>query len=413
MSLLVPGARGIAVAVQWCTERPGDWQLYDSAAFQHVPSRQRPFGGRGAAGVGVDGREGWIHRLCVQGVEFVGDHYAVEPLGYARGCKVTVWNDAVEDYPPGQRFAKEWFFELLGPEARLGGAINTRQRQIVYLDLGGPLHRIYAKDPIANTEFRDWSKFVRPPPAVTRHGKWVSDAHNAALEAAYRTLGWRQWVEGVAARELDGRGQLRSQAAQGRRPLPHGTRTYYLNAEDCLTSVHAALIQADENAMSYTMGTPTSDGSGSVGGGSSGILFVFTSDADQPNVAAWPTGDYEVSLDVSQAGSTITYGARNAGSDVGHFARVNAGLTSDLESYQMSESLWTGSGIKYGSVTSQSWSSGSAGDRFEICIAGSRPASHGGETITAELGDADSYGRGPWDEEAAGDTGMPLHWAEA
>ena len=130
-------------------------------------------------------------------------------------------------------------------------------------------------------------------------------------------------------------------------------------------------------------------------GGESGLLFCYTSPSGEPDSAAWPTGNYEFHIDASSNGANITYGMRAAGSATGHFARVNAALTSDSETKAQTEGLFSGTGIKDASTGSVSWTAGNASDRFECLIAGTRPASHGNQTLTNRY-NSDGFAVGPW-----------------
>src|SRR3990172_8699838 len=145
-------------------------------------------------------------------------------------------------------------------------------------------------------------------------------------------------------------------------------KTYYLRSTVDPTGVHAADI---ERALGTTAGSSTATVSSILG------VNASTADAD------------------------ITFGLRTAGSAAGHFARVNSGLTSDLETTTQAEALFSGTGVKTATV---SWdpSAGSSTDRFECLIAATRAASHGNQTLSIDVdnpsADATNGGiaDGPW-----------------
>ena len=85
--------------VQWTARDPTDWIEIDSREWPVQP--KRPVPQAGALGA-RDNTPGHPYRLNVQGVEFTGDHYAVETLPNG-DCRVFCWNDDPGDYPPGWR----------------------------------------------------------------------------------------------------------------------------------------------------------------------------------------------------------------------------------------------------------------------------------------------------------------------
>jgi hypothetical protein len=306
-----------------------------------------------------------------------------------------LWNDDPVDYPPGERFAEVWTFKSLAPDPRFNGALNTRQSRVVYSDKGGRLWKVFAANgPVENTTYLDWSLFPKPDEAITRHGIMVSDKLNEAHEKKYTIRGWREWTEGVPSDQIDNRGRLRQQRPQGKYLVPDGTLTYYQTLTASATSIHAAINPADELELG-TSAAATSDTSGNLGGGTDGFLYIFTTGSNQPNNAAWPSGDYRCQLDVNTVGAAISYGFLTLGSSGGHFARVNSGLTSDLESWAQSEGAFSGNGLKMATTGSITPTSGNLSDRWELALAGQRPTNHGNQSITLNL-DADAFADGPW-----------------
>jgi hypothetical protein len=365
------------VCVQWTLDNPSDWAEVDSKDWASTPQKPPPANSSRI----IDAQPGWVHRVCVQGVEFVGDHYAVEHVD-DETTKVTVWNDDPADYPVGQRFAQVWTFKSLAPDPRFGGAINTRQSQVVYLDFGGPLHTSWAANGlIENLEFKDWSEFIEPDASITRHGIWVTDEHNAAHERRYTKRDWREWTEGVPQDQIDRNGRVRKQRPQGRYWIPDGTRTFYQTSTAEANGIHAAVDPADELQLG-TSADSSSDTSGNFGGGDSGFAFVFSTVSGEPNDDAWPSGNYRAQFDVSSAGAGLTYGLLTQGSAGGHFARVNAALTSDEESWTQGEDAFSGDGLKMATTGSITPTSGLTSDRWELALAAVRAASHGNQSIS-------------------------------
>jgi len=378
------------ILLQWSLATPKGWVEIDSAEWSHIPKKSEPLGGQV-----VDNAPGWIHYLNVQGVVFTADHYAVEDLDDASGgIRVTMWNDDPEDYPEGEKYARVFTFLPLAPDPQFGGAWNTRQSKVIYAQTA-VLARM--TKPSKNTQFRPWEEFVRPPERPTRHGIWTDNALNVAHVALSvgQPRGWREWTEGVPEQFI------RHNKVIPQRPLglynqPLGTKTVYQRDTDLANGIHAALAVGNENELNATAGAGETEASGNIGGAEDGILFVFTSATNFPNDTAWPTGTYRCELDVSTVGADITYGLLNQGGSVGHFGRVDSGLTSDLETKQQTESAFTAdSGLQLATTGSVSWSAGASTDRFECVVTGARPASHGQQSMTLTF-DTDAFADGPW-----------------
>lgn len=374
------------VCVQWSQATPGDWQEVDSADWHTLPELPPPDGIDGVK----DQRKGWVHRLSIQGVEFTAEHYAVEHISDEE-IRVTVWNDSSLDHPSGERFALVWTFKTLAPDLYFNGAINTRQTKVVYLDLGGALNDRWGDVPIQDTEFKDWSEFV-PPDSIARHGILVSDDLNDQHNNSYTKRTWREWTEGIDPSELKN-GKVKPQRSQGRYNIPDGTKTYYTTTTATATGIHVA---THEKQLSDTDEASPTDISDTLGGGDSILFAAITTDAGEPGDDTWPTGDYRYQIDATTVGANITYGARTAGSANGHFARVNTGLTSDLETKAQTEALFSGTGLKLATTGSVSWTAGATSDRFEVLIAATRPANHGNQTFTMQIGESDDFADGPW-----------------
>jgi hypothetical protein len=375
----------VRVCVQWTRANPSDWDEVDSRDWSAEPSKAEPVGGES-----IDDAAGWPFRLCVQGVQFTADHYAVEHVD-DETIRVHVWNDDPDDYPIGERYARVRTFRTLAPDARFRGAINTRQSQLIYADADVAARMVYmGTDPASIRPFED---YIKPDEAITRHGIWTSQESNDAHESARSVPTWRQWTEGLDASELDEFGEVKQQRSQDRYLKPFGTRTYYHSTTTLANGIHAA---THENELAIATAAAGTQASNNIGGGADVLVWAGTTPTGEPDSAAWPTGDYRAQLDVTAIGGDVTIGLLTIGGSAGHFARVNTGLTSDLETKTQQESAFSGTGLHLATTGSVSWTAGAASDRFEILIAAGRPASHGNQTVTLELNEADDFCDGPW-----------------
>lgn len=364
------------VLVQWARSRGCDWDEIDSREWTLSPFRDDPTG----RDLSVDDGPGWVAALNVQGVCFEGyDHYAVEHLD-DETVRVVAWTDTGP-----QCIAHVWTIKPLACDPIFGGAYNTRQQQIVYTDDPAPW---------SDRDVRPWSDFV--PPVGVRHGKMLPDDLWDAHRRSRRPAGWREWTEGVPADELVG-GRVPAQRFLGRWPPAKGTRTYYCSTTALATGVHVA---SNEFEASSSTGSMVQDAE-SVAKASQELTHVWTTAANEPNSADWPSGNYRCQLDVSAAGADLTYGFRTLTSAAGHFARVNSGLTADQQTWAQAESAFSGTGLKLATTGTIDPTAGVAGDRWECLLAVANASTMSAESITLDLNESDDYTDGPW---AAGTT---------
>ena len=126
----------------------------------------------------------------------------------------------------------------------------------------------------------------------------------------------------------------------------------------------------------------------------------FTTESGDPNVADWPVasvGDpYECSIDVSAAGADVTWGLRVIGGAAGFFRRLNSSCTQQ-ETWEMSQSAFSGTGVHVATNTSVNPSSGAAGDRFQCVFSGRNNATMGGNQSFTILTNSSSFAKGPWE----------------
>lgn len=369
------------ILVQWSLDQASDWVEVPAADWWLLPVRPTPRGGER-----LGGGLGYVTAICVQGMAFSADHYAV--LELAGGIvEVTCWSDDLEDgaEPWGQVVR----FHPLAPDPALGGAYNTRQEHTLYV--GPRLEASLRLSPVQGT-LMPWACFAPPGGLHSRHGIWLPDGLYEEHVARRSIHGWREWTDGLPAEEVvDGR--LRYQRPVGRWLRARGTQTYYASSTDLANGIHAATY---EKQLLETPSSETGLTSAKLLSGSE--VYCYTTAANRPKSAAWPTGEYRHQIDCTAATSGAAYGLTTAGAAVGHFARVNAALSSDLETKAQTAALYTGTGLKAATTGSVSWSSGSSSDRFECLIAGYRYTGHAEETITVDVNGADDYADGPWAE---------------
>jgi hypothetical protein len=213
-------------------------------------------------------------------------------------------------------------------------------------------------------------------------------------------VSWRSWTEGLDSSELDESGLLKSQRAQGRYKVPDGTVTDFIN-NPTRTGVHT-IASGNARSLDLIQGTPQLMFGGNLGINSDALYAQHTTIATEPGFAQWGTGDYRAQIEVSAAGAGLTFGYTTAGGSSGHFGRINAAASADIETKQQVEALASGTGIKLFTTGSVSWGAGAVGDRFEILLACARDGvGHGNQSMNMNQGDADAFADGPFDGAAA------------
>lgn len=372
------------ILLQHTFHKPGDWIELDHTVWPGLPKKPAPVGGET-----IDNVPGWCHGLNVQGVIFQADHYHVD--GISDGVRITIWNDDPIDFPKGRRHARVWDIKHLAPDAAMGGAINTRQSQIVYGERDF-LADLTVLGPFDSMILLPWADFS-PPTTKVMHGIEVSSDLHAAHKSIRTKRGWREFTEGVPQDQIVD-GKVRNQRSQGKYLLPDGTKTFFLRFPTRATGVHSASFENEAELDS--LDDPGTDNV-SVPNNSDVLGMIWTTPSGEPNAGTWPTGNYRCQLQVVFADSTITYGLKTLGGSGGHFGRVNTGLTSDLESKVQTEGTFSGTGLKLVTTGSVSWSSGAATDRFECVVACANSDTHGGDdNIIFQSDDLDAFSDGPW-----------------
>ncbi len=363
------------VLVQWTRPQPQDWEHLDSSRWR--------------------GTQGKPYCLNVQGTEFSGyDHYAVEHL-LDGACRVVAWKDDPEDYSPSKFFARSMTFFPLSPDPSIGGAYNThRSRTTIY---AAPFWlEYYARlGPIQNTEIKPWEAFRPPGEVDTRHGVWIKNEDVLLYTQKRTSCNWRDWTEGLPKEEIVD-SKLRDQRPLGRFRRAKGTKTFGLRDLIQASGVHATSNANYEDQMTRDAFGASELESENLGGGASELTHLWTTLTTEPNDSDWPSGNYRCSMDISTVGADITFGLRTAGAVTGHFARVNSGLSSDLETFAQTEALFgSPAGIKVATTGTIDPAAGAAVDRFECLLAATRTADHGNQPLEVRYS-SDSWADGPW-----------------
>jgi len=185
-------------------------------------------------------------------------------------------------------------------------------------------------------------------------------------------------------------------------------KTFYHSPTDQPTGTHAADI---EKLADVTPPSESTDFTITGINTSGKIVAAFTSAANEPGSAAWPTGDYLVELDVPAMDSSLTFGLLTQGTAPGHLARVAATLNADLETVAQAATAFSTPGLKSIPFSSQTWASGSSGDRVEALVAAVKVFGHGSDSITIRT-DGDGLISGPWSGGGNQTTGVQAADAE-
>lgn len=376
---------------QWSTNPWSDWSVIDSSQWGTLQFRGVPQGGEI-----IDGQGGWVYALCVMGTVWSGyDHYAVEHFDDG-SCKIYAWMSDLDDISgmPYDFYARVSTYWPLTEDSTLGGAINTRGIQLVFCQekVGKILQDI---GPVQNKVYLPWDEFSPPESGITAHGVWLPDSLSDEHYDKRSTHSWREWSEGVDASRLDRNGNVAIQRPLGFYSRAEGTKTFNLRGTNQASGVHATATSDFENVMDFGAASEAAE-SQNIGGGASLLTHLWSTESGEPDAAQFPTGNYRCFLDNSTLGVDVTFGLRAAGSVNGHFARVNSGLTSDLETKDQTQALFGDpAGLKTATTGSVSWSSGDVGDRFECLVGATRAASHGNQPIEMAY-DGDGIVDGPW-----------------
>jgi hypothetical protein len=247
------------------------------------------------------------------------------------------------------------------------------------------------------TLVKDIRDFIKPPENETLHGIWTPDRLHEGHQKEATQRGWREWTEGVPS-HLVRSGILIPQREAGLWKRPTGTRTYYPNTTNLNTLVHPVTVA--EYGMDMSAGSALTS-SANEGTTTAKTAWVWTSPANEPDTATWPspsTEDYEFQYEATLNDGSFSYGLLTIGGAAGHFGRVNAALTADVDTKEQDGVAETGTGVKLAGydASAGAWGGSTQSDRFELLMSYQRADSHGTKTLTIQTHDADGWCRGPW-----------------
>lgn len=193
------------VYIQWAFRNPRDWQPIRASQWHSIPNRGIPNspGGR-------DNSPGWIHSICVQGVEFANhDHYTIEIEPDA--LIVTQWTDDLDDFSPDEFVAHRWTLKHLTLDFEIAERFNLEvvpynTVQSIETFAGAAVIDKFlpeGKPSQLTTAVRPWSEFAIPATSITRHGVWLPGSVDNPQslyrqhQAIRKGLHWDSWTEGV------------------------------------------------------------------------------------------------------------------------------------------------------------------------------------------------------------------------
>lgn len=362
---------------------PRDWAEHDHTDWAALPKKPPPPGT-------LDNTLGWCHAVNVQGRCFQADHYHLATI--TDGVRLKAWSDDPVDYPPGERYARVVDFLFCAPDSRLGGATNTRQTQIVFAESGA---RARMSEAIGTT-FRDWTAFA-PPVTDVMHGIRVTDSLHLDHRAARTPHGWREWTEGLAPDDLDENGHIKMQRSLGRFTPADGTRTYFMQAAARASGVHVA---TDE--VAFETSADSSSVTENTGSSSDELSFLFTTPTNEPDQGTWTTGVFRCSFDAATVDADMEFGLLTLGGSAGHFGRVNAALSSEVDTKVQTQAAITATGITVVDTGSVTFGGTTQSDRFEALVVQRNTATMGGPQTVTLTCDADGFADGPWPAPVAG-----------
>lgn len=127
--------------------------------------------------------------------------------------------------------------------------------------------------------------------------------------------------------------------------------------------------------------------------GSSSFAFVFTTPSNEPNSSAWPTGTFDIGIDINAIEADLTV-------DQFGLNRVNSTAGSSLEEETESVSF-SSTGLHSVTTASFNWTAGSAGDRLSMTVRVDNTNLHMDQDITLDVNTSDTFVTGPWGGDLA------------
>lgn len=335
------------------------------------------------------------------GVTFTGDHIAVQSRGGRPGeltgphPKIWCWSDDADDWG-GAKWGTIATLRPLKQDATKGGAWNA---DITIERFSTPM----AHKP-GVTGVRDWGAGWEDPPAgaVVSHGAWLGDEIDSPQWLAHKAVrsvrGYDEYLDGVPEEEiiddpdtLSGK-RLRDQREAGRWSKAKGTRTFwYLYNVAEANGNHTA--NTERLMQSWRLsGTTTFTDTISANGE---VSTTHTTDTFEPDEANWPSGNYRMQYDITAIHIDLEFGALTLSADVGHFAKTNAAVTSEVAQAQ-TESAFRGTGLHMATTGTWDPAAGLITDRFEVTTAVHKWQGHGADDITYRGGGTNNFADGPW-----------------
>ena len=117
--------------------------------------------------------------------------------------------------------------------------------------------------------------------------------------------------------------------------------------------------------------------------------FYWTTVANQPNVADWPNGTFNVQADIAAIGADILV-------IIGRVFRISAdGATALQTGADFITTSWSTTGLQTGADT-RNFDAGLASNRFGLALIGNNANEHKSETLTFNVNTVDEYADGPW-----------------
>lgn len=175
------------VYVQWATNKANDFEIIDSIDWPNLPTKPAPTGGEK-----IDRKKGWVCRLNVQGMGFIGDHISVEDKG--EYIRVIVWNDDSGDYTGAEFFAHEWIFYPIqqdGKTLQYTTYYYTAARKKQLEDTGQlPVWNLSSQQYVT---IKDLSEFVKPDGKYIKHGIWLDDILYTKMRD-FPLPKWTDWI---------------------------------------------------------------------------------------------------------------------------------------------------------------------------------------------------------------------------
>ena len=147
---------------------------------------------------------------------------------------------------------------------------------------------------------------------------------------------------------------------------------FFFRQTSLANGIHTADLEREMNA---TAGGSELDVSNTLSAGAARTTHVWTTASGVPNDGDWPDGDYDYSPDISAGSADNDFGFKTLNAVAGHVARVNSGVTSDLQTNEFN-TTHAGTGVKT-ETKSLTWSMGAAGDRAEMLLVTHHARGHG------------------------------------